>query len=469
MTFLNLPLVCFSLFAASGGTPAANVVRVPDDFPTIQAAIDSADGSMTIQIAAGTYFEQLYIRGKTGVALEAEPGAVLAATSDLAETLKPWTTGRALIAIAQSQVSVVGLTIDGNRMAGAYDADTFRGICFIGSSGSVERCTLRGFRGSTFQTHNGADALRVWNPQIVSAEASQLLISSNRFEDNEQSITLAGDDRNLPTQLRTTFTVEGNTIVGPGPIGVAVDGVVILTGASGVFRGNTITDHQYTGTGDPYASAINAFDGLGNSRSPARFIPLQPIRFEGNTFRNNDHLVIINGANSSVSNNVFDGPAASKARWGALAFSGNGISVANNDFSGVPTGIVVFGNDRYFSGWPSIPAAMNPVLENNWFCDVAEQIRIRPTAVSVQVRDSATCPFRPILSSELNTTSPVRVPAIIALRSWHGQRAVMESSENLKDWTPVNTNSMSLPVLRFEEVDPQKASQRFYRTVLAPN
>jgi hypothetical protein len=58
---------------------------------------------------------------------------------------------------------------------------------------------------------------------------------SNRFEDNEQSITLAGDDELNPTRLRTTFTVEANSITGFGAAPIPIDGVVVYTGAGGVF------------------------------------------------------------------------------------------------------------------------------------------------------------------------------------------------------------------------------------------
>src|SRR5688572_9274578 len=95
LNFLTAHALCFSLWAASGGTPASSVKKVPEEYATIQAAIDSADGSMTIQIAAGVYHEQLYILGKSGVTLQGEPGAILTATPDLGETIQPWTDGRA--------------------------------------------------------------------------------------------------------------------------------------------------------------------------------------------------------------------------------------------------------------------------------------------------------------------------------------------------------------------------------------
>jgi hypothetical protein len=72
--------------------------------------------------------------------------------------------------------------------------------------------------------------------------------------------------------------------------------------------------------------------------------------------------VLLNAPNSEIVNNVFEGSGAGKPRWGALAISGAGIRVENNNFSNISTGIHLFGNDHYFEGWPLVPIASNPIL-----------------------------------------------------------------------------------------------------------
>src|SRR5215475_2057941 len=56
----------------------AAAIRVPADYPTIQAAVDAAASGDEIRIAAGTYTEQVMITSKN-LSLVGESGAVLQA------------------------------------------------------------------------------------------------------------------------------------------------------------------------------------------------------------------------------------------------------------------------------------------------------------------------------------------------------------------------------------------------------
>jgi len=55
----------------------ANYVRVPGEFSTIQAAIDSSDSGSVILIAPGTYRENLELRGWLSLQGDGEPGEVV--------------------------------------------------------------------------------------------------------------------------------------------------------------------------------------------------------------------------------------------------------------------------------------------------------------------------------------------------------------------------------------------------------
>jgi hypothetical protein len=459
LAILFFPILCLSVSGGHGGDAATTILSVPDQYSTIQAAIDVAGTGDIIHIATGDYYEQLLITDKT-LTLSGETGAVLHATAGLSQTLLPWTSTRALLGILRSRVTVTGLTIDGDRQGSAYTSGGLQGLFYIGSSGRLENCTIKGFRGTTLSAYSSARALILWNPEATGAPEMHVEVINNRFEDNEASITIAGDDGVNPAVLRTTFAIERNTITGFGPAPLAADGIAIYTGAGGVVRGNVIANHAYTGTGDPYSSGINAFDGQGDSRrDPPRFIPVQPIRFEGNTFLNNDdHLVLINAPGSEVVNNTFTGRGPSGPRWGALALSGQNIRVTNNDFSDTPTGIFLFGDDRYFNGWPLVGIATGANLNGNWFSNVTQRVRVPPPVTGLQEQGTAEAPFRSIISSPSWDAAGFHA----TIRNWHSP-FVIESSGDLRTWVPIHTNDIALPVVGFSDPSATVLSPWFYR------
>ncbi len=69
-----LVLVVLALMWTAGTRPAAQVagnrIRVPDDYPTIQGAIDVAEGGDSVLVAQGAYTENLSI--VTGLILSGE-------------------------------------------------------------------------------------------------------------------------------------------------------------------------------------------------------------------------------------------------------------------------------------------------------------------------------------------------------------------------------------------------------------
>src|SRR5512143_1481959 len=64
------------------------VLRVPAQYPTIQAAVDAAASGDEIRIAAGTYTEQVMITSKN-LKLVGEPGAVLKAFPGMTGVITP--------------------------------------------------------------------------------------------------------------------------------------------------------------------------------------------------------------------------------------------------------------------------------------------------------------------------------------------------------------------------------------------
>jgi len=382
---------------ASAVSGRAAVIHVPGDYSTIQAAVDAAQNRDIIRIGAGVYVEQVVIVDKM-LTLSGAPGAVLRAAPAMEQSLLTFGgTSVPLLGIVRSEVVVSGLTMDGDRQDDT-GLGPYTGIDFLGSSGRVEDCRLTGFRGSVLGgavqgQRGGAMGVHVLNRVSMGTGAVNVRVIRSTFADNERSIVLVGDATGPnqatfdPTLLRTTFSVNDNVIVGNGPdTNAAQYGIWIWAGAGGEVKRNTITDHAYAGIGLPNNS--NAPFGFGIAAEDnedwgvAPLAALQPVRYEGNVFRNNQiHLVLDRGDGSSIVNNSFEGTVPGY-RPGGVGFSGENVMAVANRFDNLPFGILLFGNDPDFGTYLGI--ASNAKLVANKFCGVADPIVIEPMVMGTQ-------------------------------------------------------------------------------------
>lgn len=140
--------LAFGLASLAVGA-TADTLRVPSDFPTIQAAVDAAGPGDVIDVAKGTYDETVVISGKTELTLrgKAKP------TIDGANAGVP-------LRIEGSQ----GIEVDGFALADGFEDD----VEIVGSSDViVRRCELDG---------GALDGISV-------DDSTNVLIEKNRFTD----------------------------------------------------------------------------------------------------------------------------------------------------------------------------------------------------------------------------------------------------------------------------------------------
>lgn len=446
-------IALLALIIAFAANTGAVELQVPTDYATIQEAVNVAAAGDTIRIWAGDYFEQVLITNKTSLTLAGESGAVLHAIPGMNRTLLPYGSASfSVLGIVRSAVVITGLTFDGENLADRYTI--FTGIDYLGSSGRVENCAVRRFRRQALAGFSTFDlrGMSIWNGVSLRTPTVNVGVFNSTFEDNQTSILVSGDE-DYPSSLRTSFIIQGNTVTGFGPIAMAVDGIVIYSSAGGEVSRNTIRNHLYTGPGQLFSGGIAAFDGR------FRFVPLQAVRYEGNTFSNNTvHLAAVAANGSQVLNNVFDRAIPGFFPW-AVGFSGASILVANNDFSDMTTGIALFGGQTY----PSGGHATNPKLISNWFCNVTQPIRIETLVTGLQQQGTELCENNPLRATFQSIRQLTGGGASLTLRSWHGEPLVIEASTDLQNWSPVHTNSMTLPSFEHEDTDTSGSSRRFYR------
>jgi len=383
---VSFAVLILGLAAASFATAAD--LNVPTaGYPTIQAAVNAANTDDTIHIAPGVYTGQVQIISKT-LTLIGQPGAILRAT----ETMPPFSGSPRgnvpIMGIRYSQVTVRGLTFEGERLAGRVAPPGLGhlvGIYFRQSSGNVESCAFYGFREST----PGTASANVITVVSVAADATDVnfRVVGSTFADNYDGIFCVGS----ATHQSINVTVENNTIVGPGPLeNLDCQGIFIREGVGGRIAGNTISRYSYVGTAAAFPIGFGIL-AANEANSPA-FGILQPLIIEGNTLRDNQaHIVLIKGDGSVVRNNRFQGTAPGIIPAG-LGVTGNGVVIANNQFEKMSEGIRLMGNDPTFGTLLGI--AVDAQVASNRFCEVTTPITVQPLASATQT-GTLLCPFPP--------------------------------------------------------------------------
>jgi nitrous oxidase accessory protein NosD len=414
--FAILPLGLGATTSAMGAD-----LYVPADYPTIQAAVDAAQANDTIHIAPGVYSGQVNIVSKT-LTLIGQPGTILRATTNM--TGHTGSVNIPILEIGSSQVTVRGLTFEGDRLAERYVGDgDLLGIYFRNSSGNVENCTFYGFREST---PGPEGAIAIFAYALDDVPAATVRVVGSTFADNYAGIVLRGSS----TRQNVNGTVENNIIIGPGPLPLTgVDtcgGVEIEEGVGGRIAGNTISGFSYVGTAADFPISFGIL-AVNEANFPPDFGIVEPLLIEGNTFSDNQfHIALVKGDNSVVRNNRLQGTAPGIRPVG-LGVSGTNVTIANNQFEDMPEGIQLWGNDPDYG--TILGAAVNAQVTSNRFCNVTNRINVEPLASATQV-GTLLCPFPP----------PTLAIANAVMLSWPNDSDgwTLESAPDpLGPWTPL--------------------------------
>ncbi len=293
--------------AAYAWGPCVDPTGAGHCFTSIQAAVDAANDDDQIIIRPGTYVEQVTIAGKN-LSLIGRRGAIVRAPESMEDTLTPIIgyEGRPIILVAEAQVTLRDLVIDGANSAA--NNPFLYGIFFIDSGGVIRGNVVKniGFDTPTVVYDNDGNALYQGEGIVVVnfGETPRAVTVAENYVANYNSsgITIWAEtipDDPTPTSL--TAQVVNNTVVGSG-LNDAIGQWGIFFGAygpegfvaemTGTLKNNRIHDLM---TVNQYPSP-----GVGIATKDT-----SNTEFSGNVIENVDIGLNVSGTNTQIIGNRF--------------------------------------------------------------------------------------------------------------------------------------------------------------------
>lgn len=334
---------------------AVTVLRVPEEYPTIQSAINAADTSDIIQVRTGTYNENIILDRPVTLTAESFDSANPANNATVIEG-----GGGAAITIPPNltQMPIVrGFVIRGNNV-GIQSSSPFivEFNYFLASSDQVNyQWGAGGANRNNVYFKAGDDAIHLDNTD------SPLLIENNRIlYATDDGIEINLQDKPSPPAL-VDVSIFNNMIIGNREDGIQLidfPGDPQNTNRRFVIVGNLFANNQKAGIGlMPNTNPLEDYSGAD---------VIEPVHIFNNTFYGNNHG--ISGGDNLVAFNNIISNSVGRGVWRVQSPPGGNSVIAhtlffNNtldaDQSTLGPGIIT-GQD------PRFTAAPNPGADGTW-------------------------------------------------------------------------------------------------------
>ena len=345
-------------------------------YSSIQAAVDAASDGDQIVVRAGRYVEQVAIIDKD-ITLVGREGAVVQAFPGMVEILFDATgiPNRPIIGVANAEVTIRGLTIDGMNLAA--DNLFLDGITFINAGGVIRDNRIRniGFGEPTLPLD--PDGIPIYQGDGIfvinlGATARTINITNNRIINfNNNGMTLVSVlDPAVPGPSNLTVEVVNNTVIGMGANDVIDQwGIFLVTdtfdgstppvesNATGNIQGNHVQDLATVAPYPLLGSGIVMFNTTNLDIS------------HNQVQRVNVGLDAVPVFNTQIANNDISGFGPDDSGSQGLALSGSDNHVNQNQFRKFETGILLHIQHPFFG------SALNTSLNGNEFSNVSVELK----------------------------------------------------------------------------------------------
>lgn len=333
------------------------------DFTTIQEAIDKATSGHAIQVAAGTYTEQLTINKNLTLTGANQATAIVQAPGAMVQDA----VGQRSIVTVENAATV---NMSGFTVQGPSTQTNFLGV-FVkgGATLNLSNSTVKDIRQNPV---NGAivggtgilvgaggagsyaqDSLGVTAPQVGQATLTNVALQSYQVN----GVVVDG--------ANNTATITGSTFTGfglPPPVGVPdYNGINIGPAAVATITNSTFTNHQSPGG---FATGINMSSTTGAG-----------VIVSNNTLSANDRGIVGGGGTNTnrqfISNNTLTNHATGFGS--GVSLEGGFFQVTNNIITGGDKGVGVF--------WGDVESEVSDaIITGNVISGAAQGIRVRDGA-----------------------------------------------------------------------------------------
>lgn len=329
LELLEQRLLLAAWYVDAAAAPGGDGTTLGTAFQTIQAGIDAAANTDTVNVADGTYTEDLVI-AKTGLQLLSADGAGTT-TIDLVDGV-----GISIQANAVNLGSTGhGFTIVADAVATTYDislADALSGVTIAGNDIttvgdatrglSVHTSTLLSVDDNTFLADEG-DSMVMWDPATGSL-ATNTLISGNDFQVDSGIFT----DAIVLADLAGGMNITGNSFAAP---------VVVCIGTGDVdSSGLTIQGNTFSNSTQTHNGLGVLFTRLDDNATGT----LSNVQITQNLFDGTYGGIILDGSSETAGvvfgNNFQGGIGPGSIDWATLA-------IHQNDFDGSPQALWMYG------------------------------------------------------------------------------------------------------------------------------